>query len=109
MDLCGADRILNLGGVQGIAAMAYGLFTGHPADSLVGPGNRFVAEAKRMLFGQVGIDLLAGPTEILVIADGPADPRIVSPHRKGAGEGNRVSVRVNSGGLRISYKKKKQN
>src|SRR3546814_9820304 len=53
MDLCGADRILNLGGVQGIAAMAYGLFTGHPADILVGPGNRFVAEAKRMLFGQV--------------------------------------------------------
>src|SRR3546814_2776716 len=65
MDLCGADRILNLGGVQGIAAMAYGLFTGHPADILVGPGNRFVAEAKRMLFGQVGIDLFAGPTEIL--------------------------------------------
>src|SRR3546814_2341955 len=58
--------------------MAYGLFTGHPADILVGPGNRFVAEAKRMLFGQVGIDLFAGPTEILVIADGSADPRIVA-------------------------------
>ena len=78
MDLCGADHILNLGGVQGIAAMAYGLFTGHPADILVGPGNRFVAEAKRMLFGQVGIDLFAGPTEILVIADASADPAIVA-------------------------------
>lgn len=78
MALCGADHILNLGGVQGIAAMAYGLFTGHPADILVGPGNRFVAEAKRMLFGQVGIDLFAGPTEILVIADQSADPRIVA-------------------------------
>src|SRR3546814_6178997 len=62
MDLCGADRILNLGGVQGIAAMAYGLFTGHPADILVGPGNRFVAEAKRMLFGQVRSE--EHPTEL---------------------------------------------
>jgi sulfopropanediol 3-dehydrogenase len=86
MDLCGADYILNLGGVQGIAAMAYGLFTGHPADILVGPGNRFVAEAKRMLFGQVGIDLFAGPTEILVIADKTADPRIVAADLVGQAE-----------------------
>jgi sulfopropanediol 3-dehydrogenase len=86
MDLCGADHILNLGGVQGIAAMAYGLFTGHPADILVGPGNRFVAEAKRMLFGQVGIDLFAGPTEILVIADRSADPRIVASDLVGQAE-----------------------
>lgn len=86
MDLCGADHILNLGGVQGIAAMAYGLFTGHPADILVGPGNRFVAEAKRMLFGQVGIDLFAGPTEILVIADRSADPRIVATDIVGQAE-----------------------
>ncbi|MCP5368843.1 MAG: histidinol dehydrogenase [Hyphomicrobiales bacterium] len=78
MDLCGADHILALGGVQGIAAMAFGLFTGHKANILVGPGNRFVAEAKRMLFGRVGIDLFAGPTEILVIADGAADPKIVA-------------------------------
>ena len=55
---CGADSILALGGVQGIAAMAFGLFTGKPADILVGPGNRFVAEAKRMLYGRVGIDLI---------------------------------------------------
>ncbi|WP_316976974.1 histidinol dehydrogenase [Shumkonia mesophila] len=78
MNLCGADTILALGGVQGIAAMAFGLFGGHPADILVGPGNRFVAEAKRILFGRVGIDLFAGPTEILVIADKAADPEIVA-------------------------------
>lgn len=77
-DLAGADTILALGGVQGIAAMAFGLFTGHPADILVGPGNRFVAEAKRVLFGRVGIDLFAGPTEILVITDESADPEIVA-------------------------------
>lgn len=78
MHYCGADRILALGGVQGIAALAFGLFTGHPADILVGPGNRFVAEAKRMLYGRVGIDLFAGPTEIAIIADGTADPTIVA-------------------------------
>lgn len=78
MDLCGADHILALGGVQGIAAMAFGLFTGKKADILAGPGNRFVAEAKRMLFGRVGIDLFAGPTEILIIADGAADAEIVA-------------------------------
>lgn len=78
MNLCGADHILAMGGVQGIAAMAFGLFTGKPARILVGPGNRFVAEAKRMLFGRVGIDLFAGPTEIGIIADGSADPDMVA-------------------------------
>lgn len=77
-DIAGADVILALGGVQGIAAMAFGLFTGHAADILVGPGNRFVAEAKRLLYGRVGIDLFAGPTEILIIADDGADPEIVA-------------------------------
>lgn len=77
-DLAGADTILALGGVQGIASMAFGLFTGHPADILVGPGNRFVAEAKRVLYGRVGIDLFAGPTEILVITDDTADPEMVA-------------------------------
>jgi len=86
MDLCGADYILNLGGVQGIAAMAYGLFTGHKANILVGPGNRFVAEAKRQLFGQVGIDLFAGPTEVLVIADESADPHMVAVDLVGQAE-----------------------
>lgn len=78
MDLCGADLILNLGGVQGIAAMAGGLFGARPADILVGPGNSYVAEAKRMLFGEVGIDMFAGPTDSLVIADESADPETVA-------------------------------
>ena len=85
-NLCGADTILALGGVQGIAAMAFGLFTGHEADILVGPGNRFVAEAKRMLFGRVGIDLFAGPTEIAIIADKNADPAIVTSDLVGQAE-----------------------
>ena len=63
LKLCGADRVLNLGGVQGIAAMTFGLFGSPPADILVGPGNQYVAEAKRMLFGRVGIDMFAGPTK----------------------------------------------
>lgn len=78
MDLCGADVILNLGGVQGIAAMAHGLFGAEPADILVGPGNSYVAEAKRMLFGQVGIDMFAGPTDSLVIADHTASVETVA-------------------------------
>ncbi|MCP4993051.1 MAG: histidinol dehydrogenase [Gammaproteobacteria bacterium] len=85
-NLCGADTILALGGVQGIAAMAFGLFTGHAADILVGPGNRFVAEAKRMLFGRVGIDLFAGPTEIAIITDNTADPAIVASDLVGQAE-----------------------
>ncbi|MGP9820389.1 histidinol dehydrogenase [Salinarimonas sp. NSM] len=78
LDVCGADRILNLGGVQGIAAMAFGLFGAQPARVLAGPGNQFVAEAKRILFGRVGIDMFAGPTESMVIADASADPFIVA-------------------------------
>ena len=78
MDLCGADTVLNLGGVQGIAAMAFGLFGVPRADILVGPGNQFVAEAKRMLFGEVGIDMFAGPTDSMVIADHTADPEMVA-------------------------------
>ena len=85
-DLCGADTILALGGVQGVAAMAFGLFTGYPADILVGPGNRFVAEAKRLLFGRVGIDLFAGPTEVAIIADATADPDIVASDLVGQAE-----------------------
>merc|ERR1711865_288791 len=68
-----------MGGVQAIAAMAYGfIHPGGPADMLVGPGNAFVAEAKRQLFGRLGIDMFAGPTEIMVIADDTADPFIVA-------------------------------
>ncbi|MBA3909489.1 MAG: histidinol dehydrogenase [Rhodobacter sp.] len=78
MDLCGADVILNLGGVQGVAAMANGLFGLPKADILVGPGNQYVAEAKRILYGQVGIDMFAGPTDSMVIADATADPELVA-------------------------------
>ncbi|MBN8478909.1 MAG: histidinol dehydrogenase, partial [Burkholderiales bacterium] len=86
MKAAGADMILTLGGVQAVAAMAYGLFTGKPADILVGPGNKFVAEAKRMLYGQVGIDVFAGPSEVAVIADETADPRIVASDLVGQAE-----------------------
>lgn len=78
LDISGADSILCLGGVQAIASMSFGLFTGRRADLLVGPGNKYVSEAKRILFGEVGIDVFAGPTEILVLADGSADPATVA-------------------------------
>jgi sulfopropanediol 3-dehydrogenase len=75
---CGADRILALGGIQGVAAMAFGLFGLPRADILVGPGNQYVAEAKRLLYGRVGIDMVAGPTDSMVIADSTADPQVVA-------------------------------
>jgi sulfopropanediol 3-dehydrogenase len=82
----GADRILCLGGVQAIAAMAFGLCGAEPADMIVGPGNAYVAEAKRQLFGTVGIDVLAGPTEVAVIADESADPVVVAADLLGQAE-----------------------
>jgi len=84
--LCGAHTILALGGVQGVAAMAFGLFGLPKADILVGPGNQFVAEAKRILFGRVGIDMLAGPTDSLLIADAGADADIVAADLVGQAE-----------------------
>ena len=78
MKKAGADRIFILGGVQALAMMAFGMGLVDPVDVLCGAGNRFVAEAKRQLFGRCGIDLLAGPTEILVIADDSADPALVA-------------------------------
>ncbi len=78
LDVCGADAILTLGGIQGVAALAFGLFSNAKADILVGPGNQFVAEAKRQLYGRVAIDMFAGPTESMVIADHTADPLIVA-------------------------------
>jgi len=78
LSLSGADVIMAMGGVQAIGTMAFGLFTGKPADIIVGPGNAFVAEAKRMLYGEIGIDVFAGPTESLIIADHTADPMIVA-------------------------------
>jgi sulfopropanediol 3-dehydrogenase len=82
----GADVIMTLGGVQAIATMAEGLFTGKPADVIVGPGNKFVAEAKRALFGKVGIDVFAGPSEVAVIADDSADAEIVASDLVGQAE-----------------------
>jgi len=86
MKASGADVIMTLGGVQAIAAMALGLFTGRPADIIVGPGNKYVAEAKRMLYGRVGIDVFAGPSEIAVIADDSADPMMVASDLVGQAE-----------------------
>lgn len=85
-DRAGADVIMTLGGVQAIATMADGLFSGKPADVIVGPGNKFVAEAKRTLFGKVGIDVFAGPSEVAVIADDTADPAIVASDLVGQAE-----------------------
>jgi sulfopropanediol 3-dehydrogenase len=78
MALAGADEIYILGGVHGMAAMAIGTATLPPVDFIAGPGNAYVAEAKRQLFGQVGIDLIAGPTEILIVADATADAELVA-------------------------------
>jgi sulfopropanediol 3-dehydrogenase len=78
MHLAGADEIYLLGGIQAVAAMAIGTETISPVNMLAGPGNPFVAEAKRQLFGEVGIDLFAGPTEVLIVADDAADPFIVA-------------------------------
>jgi sulfopropanediol 3-dehydrogenase len=86
MKKAGADRIFVLGGVQAFALMAYGMGEVPPADILCGAGNKFVAEAKRQLFGQCGIDLLAGPTEIAIIADDGADPALVAADLLGQAE-----------------------
>ena len=85
-DICGADKILALGGVQGVAAMAFGLFDTPPSDIIVGPGNQFVAEAKRILFGRVGIDMFAGPTDSLILADSSADANVVASDLVGQAE-----------------------
>jgi sulfopropanediol 3-dehydrogenase len=90
----GADRILCLGGVQALAAMAFGLAELAPVDMIVGAGNAYVAEAKRQLFGRVGIDLLAGPTEILVIADATADAGLVAADLLGQAEHGPTSPAV---------------
>ncbi|MEL6436370.1 MAG: histidinol dehydrogenase, partial [Pseudomonadota bacterium] len=84
--LCGADNILAIGGVQGVASMTFGLFGLPEADIIVGPGNQFVAEAKRILFGRVGIDMFAGPTDSLILADATADPDIVASDLVGQAE-----------------------
>ena len=86
MHLAGANEILLMGGVQAVAAMALGTESINAVDMLVGPGNMYVAEAKRQLFGRVGIDLLAGPTETLIIADDSADPEVCAVDLLGQAE-----------------------
>ena len=76
--IAGVDRIFKMGGAQAIAALAYGTQTVPKVDKIVGPGNAFVAEAKRQVFGRVSIDMIAGPSEILVIADGKSNPKFVA-------------------------------
>jgi len=84
--ISGADRVFALGGVQALAAMAFGLLDQNPVDMLVGAGNAYVVEAKRQLFGRVAIDLLAGPSEVAVIADGSADPSLIAADLLGQAE-----------------------
>ena len=84
--ICGADKIMAMGGVQGVASMTFGLFGLPKANILVGPGNQFVAEAKRILFGRVGIDMIAGPTDSLILADKTADPMVVATDLVGQAE-----------------------
>jgi sulfopropanediol 3-dehydrogenase len=86
MDLAGADEVYVLGGVQAVAAMALGTETIDPVDMIVGPGNAYIAEAKRQLYGRVGIDLLAGPTETLVIADESVDGELCAADLLGQAE-----------------------
>ncbi|PIB29408.1 histidinol dehydrogenase [Maribacter sp. 4U21] len=86
MHFAGADEIYVLGGVQALASMAYGCVGMPPVDMIVGPGNQYVAEAKRQLFGKVGIDLLAGPTEVLIIADKTTDVEMVATDLLGQAE-----------------------
>jgi sulfopropanediol 3-dehydrogenase len=88
----GADEILCVGGAHGLAALAYGIEDTPPVDMIVGAGNAYVAEAKRQLFGRVGIDLLAGPTEILVVADEEADPELLATDIAGQLEHGPTSV-----------------
>jgi sulfopropanediol 3-dehydrogenase len=90
----GADQILCLGGVQALAALAFGLGGVEPVDMVVGAGNAYVAEAKRQLFGRVGIDLLAGPTEILVLAEDGADAQLVAADLLGQAEHGPTSPAV---------------
>lgn len=77
-DMIGVDEIYQVGGIQAIAAMAYGTETIRPVDKIVGPGNKYVVQAKKEVFGRVGIDLIAGPTEVLILADESADPKILA-------------------------------
>jgi len=91
MDMAGMDEIYVVGGAQAVAAATYGTKTIKPVDLIVGPGNSYVTEAKKQCFGQIGIDFLAGPSEVLVIADGSADPRIIAADLLAQSEHDKVA------------------
>ena len=92
--IAGVDRIFKVGGAQAVAALAYGTETVPKVDKIVGPGNAFVAEAKRQVFGRVSIDMIAGPSEILVIADSKSDPRFVAADLLSQAEHDRMASAV---------------
>ena len=92
--VAGVDRIFKVGGAQAIAALAYGTETVPRVDKIVGPGNMYVAEAKRQVFGQVSIEMIAGPSEILVVADGASDPRHVAADLLSQAEHDKVASAV---------------
>lgn len=92
--ICGVDRVFRVGGAQAVAALAYGTETIPKVDKIVGPGNRFVAEAKRQVFGKVGIDMVAGPSEILVIADGASNPQFVAADLLSQAEHDKAAAAV---------------
>jgi hypothetical protein len=91
MDMAGMDEIYVVGGAQAVAASTYGTTSIKPVDLIVGPGNSYVTEAKRQCFGQIGIDFLAGPSEVLVIADGSANPRIIAADLLAQSEHDKVA------------------
>ena len=92
--IAGVDRVFRTGGAQAVAALAYGTETIPRVDKIVGPGNAYVAEAKRQVFGQVAIDMIAGPSEILVVADGKSDPRVVAADLLSQAEHDRMASAV---------------
>lgn len=92
--IAGVDRVFRIGGAQAIAALAYGTKSVPKVDKIVGPGNAYVAEAKKQVFGQVGIDLIAGPSEVLVIADKGADARIVAADMLSQAEHDKMATAV---------------
>lgn len=94
MDIAGADEIYAVGGAQGIAAFAYGTEQIKSVDVIVGPGNQYVAEAKRQCYGQVGIDFFAGPSEVLALADESADPRILAADMLAQAEHDRLAKSI---------------
>ena len=92
--IAGVDRIFKVGGAQAVAALAYGTETVPQVDKIVGPGNMFVAEAKRQVYGQVAIDMIAGPSEILIVADGTADPDVLAADMLSQAEHDRMASAV---------------